>query len=211
MSLLNHSVDKAVMKEIFGDNQWKPIGAGHAYLVSESRGIVVTKHVGDKMPVLPVAVQEITELQLLQYYKQTGCVLVLDEPHEVYELSFNIDYTVYRSVCQWLGIEPKNHLAPTVVMTKLTLGNSNHPVAKYGLKAKRVPGTDAENYPNTFYLEVDNDVVVISDTHAVLIEGGLDVLKRLIANREPLLGESEMILDTDKYPGNAVMRLLKKN
>lgn len=90
--------------------------------------------------------------------------------------------------------------------TSLVLGNSEHPVARYGLAAKPVPKLDKH-----YYIICDGIAVVINTWEGWVNKfGSLDALKSAITAKADLSLGAVKIDPINKYLGNCVLDVLRK-
>lgn len=205
-------------KKYFKNMEWTVLSNEESYLVGKDDKVVVShyKRRGEDS----VAFQEVSEAEFLAHYNEKGYMLntnnqttydVMDVPD-----GDTLGYHVISQMAIWVGdeyiekIKPKLKKFSVGKKNSITLGNSVHPIKKFGLTAKRVR-SDNPLYNNWFYLEAGKYIIVIDDVSKwlLVVSSSLAQFKLDVEAGENFSGQMIHLDPTNKYIGNDILKALE--
>lgn len=197
-------------KELCPDG-WKSLSDTHQIAECKEHNVVLS-HFRDRT-YNTLLITEGSELEFMEHFLGTGSPINQKATHDLTDVKGDLLSHSLKELSTWFGIEYPMPRKPKV--HSLTLGNSEHPVKKYGLTAHAIKSTH-DNYDNCFWVMVEDAAMVINTALKAIIvihpdsKRGIDRLKIMVRAREPLPFTEERMYPLDplnKYIGNDIMRI----
>ncbi len=198
----NYVLDVERWRAIFRTTEMLDMPSGHTYVASPHHGVVVS-HFKDKNN-NTIVIARVSEAEFLDHYNTTKNIINMEKEYDLLQVTGTLDIRIkiLKEVTMYLDlptVKPSNYTVSRP--RRLVLGNSQHPIAIHGLFAKRFNDDD-------FWIIIEGRLVIITPTTVLIYPRGYALSEYRAAVLQPKPDRTVNRDPTDKYVGNAIMRLL---